>query len=64
MLVSLVLTPVFFSSPFFASAPAATLPVRGGVLTVVCLGIAPFSSHFPCHTGSTWQVFDGWFALL
>ena len=42
-------------------------------LTRVCLAIVPFCGLFavepflsypPRHTGGSWQVFDGWFALL
>ena len=49
---------------FLGLAPPSTLTIRGRVLTVVCLAMAPLSSRPPRHTGGTGQVFDEWFALL
>ena len=60
MLVSLVLAlAFFFNLPFFVSSPPSTLAVRGRVLTVVCLIIAPFSSRPPRRAGGTREVFGG-----
>ena len=64
MLVSLVLAPVYsLNSPFFVAHTPAALAVRGRVLTVVWLVIAPFSSRPPSHDGDAAR-FDGSFALL
>ena len=59
-MVSLAFAPVFsFNSLFFVSPSPATLTVRGRVLTVACLAIAPFSSRPPRHTGGSRQVLTG-----
>ena len=41
---------------FLRLAPPATPTIRGRVLTVVGLAVAPFSSRPPRHTGGTRQV--------
>ena len=55
---------VLLQLAFLGLAPPATLTVRGRVLAVVCLAIAPLSSRPPRHAGGTRQVYDWWFALL
>ena len=55
---------VLLQFAFLRLAPPATLMIRGRVLAVVGLAIAPFSSRPPRHTGGSPQVFDGWFAFL
>ena len=55
---------VLLQFAFLRLAPPATPTIRGRVLTVVGLAIAPFSSRPPRHTGGMRQVFDGWFDLL
>ena len=47
----------------FLRLATPTPTIRGRVLTVVGLAIAPSSSRSPRHTGGTRQVFDGWFVL-
>ena len=47
---------VLLQFAFLRLAPPATPTIRGRVLTVVGLAIAPFSSRPPRHTGGTRQV--------
>ena len=49
---------------FLRLAPPATLTIRGRVLTVVGLAIAPFSSRPPPPHWRYEAGFDGWFAFL
>ena len=50
---------VLFQFAVLRLAPPATPTLRGRVLTVVGLAIAPFSSRPPRHTGGTRQVLTG-----